>query len=500
MSLQNRHIIQKQFIEVEMQNPPDAFAFRNRLGELYYQRILPGLENVFNEIGTEHKLIRKDFLEIDLGIISSKNWEELFVDGAIRKIKEALSLESGMSLGLETGIFPNKTNAFIKSSDIHTARADKEIEHNENVEDVFFFFLKNGFLPWYVVGSYDLKKELIIWIDQQPSSFKKSFLNFLKNGDRKFFLRLIYQFDDEILNSILSLALEEKLWKEIKHYKRIITAYLRTFTSDSSIIKRLFYYPLLQSSFFENNNAAILYLSFLIEEIQTERPVADTGTILKEIEGLIESLKQIGQANLLAAIRQSMPAANLSKKREDKKDTPSKKTEEETEGIYIQNAGLVILHPFLSLFFGQIGLTDDKNNFKDETSHQKAVLISQYLVTGETDIPEEDIVLNKIICGYPFEESIPKELQLSELEIAEAEDLLTQVMRSWKMSGTPVNNSSEGLQESFLQRAGKLVQKETDWLLQVEQKPYDMVLSSLPWGIGIIKNSWMKGMLWVEWT
>ena len=89
----NRHIIQKQFLEVEMQDPPDAFVFRNRLGELYYERILPGLEKMFDEIGTKNKLIRKEFLEIDVGVIPSKNWEELFVDKVLRKMKESLILE-----------------------------------------------------------------------------------------------------------------------------------------------------------------------------------------------------------------------------------------------------------------------------------------------------------------------------------------------------------------------------------------------------------------------
>jgi hypothetical protein len=152
------------------------------------------------------------------------------------------------------------------------------------------------------------------------------------------------------------------------------------------------------------------------------------------------------------------------------------------------------------LFFNHLGLSDDKNNFKDEASHQKAVLLSQYLVTGDTSIVEEGILLNKIICGYPIEEPIIKELELSEFEMAEAIDLLAQVIQSWKMSETPVNNTIEGLQQSFLQRQGKLLQKDADWLLQVEQKSYDMVLSSLPWSIGIIKNAWMKDMLWVEWT
>ena len=178
----------------------------------------------------------------------------------------------------------------------------------------------------------------------------------------------------------------------------------------------------------------------------------------------------------------------------------SKKEPADIDGIYIQNAGLVILHPFLSAFFNHIGLTDDENNFKDEASHQKAVLISQYLVTGEIEIAEETLALNKLLCGYPFDDPITRELQLSDDEKAETRDLLNQVMQAWKMNGVPVNTSIEGLQQSFLQRSGKLVQKENDWMLQVEQRPFDIVLASLPWGIGIIKNKWMRGMLWVEWT
>lgn len=498
MSLQNRHIIQKQFIEVEMQNPPDAFAFRNRLGELYYQHILPGLENVFDEIGTEHKLIRKDLLEIDVGVISSGNWEELFVAGAIRKIKEALSLESGISL---------EVNVSGKSREVDTAKANSKTE-TQNVEDIFFFFLENGFLPWYVVKDYDLEKELVVWINEQPSSLKSSFYYFLESGNRKTFLRFIYQFDDEILNRIMSLVVDEELWKEIKHYERGIKTSLRIITSDTSTSRRLFYYPLLQAALFRQSDPVKIYLFSLIDEIQAEKPAVARETILKEmakriVQETTDKVKFIktGKAGKLSGGIDYLLSTDVwPPKKEVDKVIQSKKVETEIEGIYIQNAGLVILHPFLPLFFGHIGLTDDKNNFKDEASHQKAVLLSQYLVTGETNIPEETIVLNKIVCGYPVEAPLDKELQLSELEIDEAKDLLTQVIQSWKMSGVPVNNKIEGLQESFLQRAGKLVRKENDWLLQVEQKPYDMVLSSLPWSIGIIKNSWMKGMLWVEWT
>jgi len=89
---------------------------------------------------------------------------------------------------------------------------------------------------------------------------------------------------------------------------------------------------------------------------------------------------------------------------------------------------------------------------------------------------------------------------LSEEEINEAADLLTQIIGLWTMKGLRVNNNINGLRESFLQRQGRLSSHEKDWLLHVEQKAFDMVLSSLPWSISIIKNNWMEGMLWVEWA
>jgi hypothetical protein len=424
----NRHIIQKQFLEVEMQDPPDAFAFRNRLGELYYDRILPGLEKMFDEIGTKNKLIRKEFLEIDVGVIPSKNWEELFVDKVLRKMKESLILESGISY---------ENNQINKSTERGVAKKNTLEKDNKNVEDIFSFFLGNGFFPWYVSANYDLGEALEVWMKQHPSSFKKSFLNILEKSDRKIIQRLIYQFDNELLNKMLSLSLEEKLWKPIRLYEKKIR---------------------------------------LIEYIETE-----------------ESF------NLVAAIEQLSLVDSLPAKKIADKKKPMK-TETVRESIFIQNAGFVMVHPFLPLFFNAIGLTDEKNNFKDEASHQKAVLMSQYLVNGAVNISEETLVLNKIICGYPLEEPIIKELQFSELDINEARDLLAQIVLAWKMNGVPVNKTIEGLQESFLQREGKLVQKDKDWILQVEQKPFDMVLASLPWGIGIIKNTWMEGMLWVEWT
>jgi hypothetical protein len=498
MSGKNKHIIQKQFLEVEMQNPPDAFAFRNRLGELYYQRILPELEGIFDEIGSGQKLIRKDFLEIDVGIIASENWEELFVDKTLKKIREALVLESPMYITASAASVKSETG-------------DRKISNipeklYSNPEDIFFFFLENGFLPWHVSKEYDLRKAIRFWIEEHAHFFKKSFVDALRKSDRKVFLRLIYQFDEELLNQVLGIVLEKTWWEEVRQYEKEFKNYFHTITASSSVIRKLFYYPLFQSALSTDNNWATVFLLSLIEETKKEKVSVSVQAVLKEMAILlnkmsgIKSISTDATVSLFDAIGQLQAKDILPQNKKADEEVLPKKGETETGSNYIQNAGLVILHPFLPLFFNHLGLSDDKNNFKDEASHQKAVLLSQYLVTGDTSIVEEGILLNKIICGYPIEEPIIKELELSEFEMAEAIDLLAQVIQSWKMSETPVNNTIEGLQQSFLQRQGKLLQKDADWLLQVEQKSYDMVLSSLPWSIGIIKNAWMKDMLWVEWT
>ena len=491
MSAENKHIIQKQFLEVEMHDPPDAFAFRNRLGELYYQLILPQLETMFDEVGTPHKLIRREMLSIDLGIISSENWEEVLVDKAVRKIKEALSWESPVYL--------NEKTKLSNQAEVNAKAHERKEQTVQNKANILFFFLENGFFPWYVPKVYDLKKELAFWIDHDPSSFIISFRDFLIGADQKTLHRLIYQFEDELLRKILSLLAKGKWWQEVIEFENSVRAYLTNYSLSPSMGRRIFYYPLLQTALANDGNSASHYWSFLIREIHIE-----TGNsfenIASELQVALQALKTKNADGLPSLIKQLQQTATSPVKKVVVEKGESKKEPADIDGIYIQNAGLVILHPFLSAFFNHIGLTDDENNFKDEASHQKAVLISQYLVTGEIEIAEEALALNKLLCGYPFDDPITRELQLSDDEKAETRDLLNQVMQAWKMNGVPVNTSIEGLQQSFLQRSGKLVQKENDWMLQVEQRPFDIVLASLPWGIGIIKNKWMRGMLWVEWT
>ncbi len=163
---------------------------------------------------------------------------------------------------------------------------------------------------------------------------------------------------------------------------------------------------------------------------------------------------------------------------------------------YIRNAGLVLLHPFLSTYFSRLELTE-KGKFVKEDAQFRAVHLLQFLVDGTAHHLEHELMLNKILCGLPVEEPIPLEILISEKEKAVSLELLQVVLQQWEKLK---NTSIEGLRASFLQRQGALTPMDDAWKLRVEQRGYDILLQTLPWSVGMIKASWMKKILYVEWT
>ncbi len=163
--------------------------------------------------------------------------------------------------------------------------------------------------------------------------------------------------------------------------------------------------------------------------------------------------------------------------------------------IYIENAGLILLWPYLDRFFKHFGLLGN-NRFVDEAAAMRAICLLQYLATGKTEMPEFLLGLNKSLCGWDISKPIPKTFQITDEEKTESEKLLQAVITHWSALK---NTSIKGLRTSFLQRNGVLIRQENNWLLRIERKTYDILLEKLPWTISMVKLSWMKTILYVEW-
>ncbi|MER0216699.1 MAG: hypothetical protein DU481_11060, partial [Nitrosomonas sp.] len=167
-----------------------------------------------------------------------------------------------------------------------------------------------------------------------------------------------------------------------------------------------------------------------------------------------------------------------------------------TEEIYIDNAGQVLAAPYLPRLFSMLKLVEE-GAFVDRQAAERAVHLLQFMVNEQTQSPEYQLTLNKILCGVSTGIPICREIAISAQEQETIEGLMRGMIQNWKTIG---NTSISGLRETFLRRKGKLQLKEDGmWYLTVEPGVFDMLLDSLPWSFSVIKHSWMERAVHVTW-
>jgi hypothetical protein len=167
----------------------------------------------------------------------------------------------------------------------------------------------------------------------------------------------------------------------------------------------------------------------------------------------------------------------------------------DSEAIYINNAGLVILWPFLRRIFANLGLLEE-GLFHQPSTRQRGVGLLQHLATGKPPLLEYLLPLNKVLCGMALNDVFDFGPQLLPDEEQECNDLLHAVIDQAPILG---EMSLEGLRGTFLLRPGVLSGSDGSWLLQVERETYDIVLERFPWSWEWVKLPWMEAPLRVEW-
>ncbi|GJL65199.1 MAG: hypothetical protein NPIRA05_01700 [Nitrospirales bacterium] len=286
-------------------------------------------------------------------------------------------------------------------------------------------------------------------------------------------------------------------WKEEKHSVRKIQ-------EDSSLDPP----HSLQSDYGDRGNMQVMRgdMAGQLEKVNHPLTIRSSDeTPLLNLQGLSESHKESPKSPLRSneRIGHEQPLrAHPSRAQADGKNTHRVDQSNQwaepldlREGLYIANAGLVLLWPFLTNFLEKVGLIEDKK-FLSEGKQEHAVLLLQYLVTGEMECPEYELLLNKLLCGWNPSQPTVKKIVVSEGEQNESAELLNSVIAHW---AALKKTSVEGFRRSFLLREGRLVWQETGWHLTVARTGYDVLLDRLPWGIGFILLPWMSEPLSVEW-
>lgn len=163
--------------------------------------------------------------------------------------------------------------------------------------------------------------------------------------------------------------------------------------------------------------------------------------------------------------------------------------------VYINNAGIVLLAPYFVRLFDLMSLTE-KGAFRDEKTQTKAMFAMQYLAFGQTEFPETELALNKLLVGYSGEEPLPLSVNFTYDEREILNSLLQGAKGNWKVMQ---HTSVDGFRGSFLIRNGVVAESGELWQLTVEEKAYDILLDSLPWKISPVKLPWMEKPLYVNW-
>ena len=322
-----------------------------------------------------------------------------------------------------------------------------------------------------------LKKQLHGWSRQESKI--KTLLKLFKDKDIILLINFIHPDLLDCVN-VFNSILNSINYKPIQQYLNLNSDYKLTFKILNIWSKQ---------NIIINDPSEIIFLLF--EEVLAH-PNIDSDELTQNIQHIQPSLNMIQKSLLSSILKRSINSYDI-----NSIDIISDNsiTEDIKDSIYITNAGMIIIWPFLSTLCSKLGLLEGKT-FIDDHSLQKAVLMLHYIVFGDEKFEESNLILNKILCGVSPDFFVDTSLRLNEMEKSIGDQLLNAVTKNWEKLN---NTSVKGLRESFLQRAGVIKKTENNYTLTVETKPFDLLLKTIPWNIMMIQTSFMDSRLLVEW-
>jgi hypothetical protein len=443
------HMVGRQVLEVHAQaSHAEALSLQRALAGINAQALVPAIAAALDQCDPGSGYLQIDRLEIDLGTLPRERLEDE-LPGALQRALVRAVRELGGAAAAQAA--PGEGVARLQGA-------------SQRLDDVLAYFLANGTLP----SSFALPQQanfeqtlLAGWAGQaQPPSaqLRAALARATARG------RLARQFSGHLLNALLA---------------------------------RLSGDPLAASKV--NEFAARYATRWAIPERESRQRVWDAAfNIVREqrqaaLASLLEQAFEDDAGGL--APRPSRAPAVDSRSSPAPVDSVGGAVQahpEAAEGIFVNNAGLVLLHPFLGSLFEQLGVAGGDGLLAPD----RALALLHYLWSGAQDAPEYELALPKVLCGLPLMAGPTGREQLTEVDLAAACELLEAVIEHWSALR---NTSVDGLRGSFLCRPGKLRLSDTGWRLQVERSAFDILLEHLPWALSPIRLPWMRSLLWVEW-
>ncbi len=458
------HRIRRTIVEVALPEATRADDLPRRAARVFQEKVLPRLDELFSRLAPEDRIVRIERLNLDLGTLDPERWESDFAEACFQHFEHSLQ-------SLTTPVTsPDKTEGV------------RTLDPSTNAAETLFHFLQTGTLPWHATGRRlrDLET-LLTEAGVLPPETLQRIADLLRQKPAAL-RRFVWQFSATFVQRTMEQALRLPAgWmaQTLAEMQRLPSASDTAPTAERMPPIGAFLLRLCQH-----------LLTLPAVEVATPSP----RDAARQAATPAPDQRSTANGNTAHRERDQTPIPQETPAREPHPQCAA----EAPPTLPVENAGVVLLAPYLPAFFDALNLIEDRIFRSDDDQHRAAHLI-HFLATGQQGTDEPTLLLPKLLCGLPIDEPIPADLPLTKAEKAECLDLLHAAIGHWNALK---NTSPDGLRQGFLQRPGSLnAQPDADQtrLLRIERRGQDLLLTRLPWSFSVVRLPWMKVVLRVEW-
>ena len=468
-----QNIIRQQTVHFQYNGKADGFALQKEVSDWCKLILLPEIEKQLELFDFDDSYITIDKLEIDAAV-DKKDWQQ--------KIRNELIASLGYKL------------RDYKPAKKEKKDAQKKESRSNKLDELILFYFEKGYLPWwskaFVQNNFDAV--LLNWIREEKSAERAALIitKLQQIGSEPVIQRILNEVPGRFLFKLLKQIYKKDMEtiKEAEYFLKLLKA--GRVQTEETIVSSAFHHTILAMLVKNDGKTGV---NNALKALQDKAGLSTNffakawqNLLSKEINNNTGDQKKESKLKYHRAIDQ-LTVNNLTEKNKEQVAADLQ------EGIYIENAGAVIIAAFLPVLFERLKVLASEALVKPDL----AALLIQYIVSGNSKVQEHELLLPKILCGISPELPVKTNKRITAVQKSEADEMLRSVIEYW----TVIKNTSiDGLRESFLKRSGKLILVDDEWLLQVEQKSYDMLLQQLPWNISMIKLPWMKNLMKTEWV
>lgn len=488
------HVIHTMKVSLRVPDMENAFPMQQRVKECLGKEWDEQLTAILDKYSAADQFLQIPRLQIQLEPMPAHQWEKHFKERFMEALDRALSQYS-QEAPVQTAQTQEPATEEFQEED----RPWGPCSASEQYQDIWLFFMQHGMLPWWAQSetAEELEDKVIAAVRTQPEFCKEQWTRAWLKGHLSV-QRWVQQCSPALQHAVLEALAGQSPAGTIIRWEA--TMLLGFSTGNSTVnLRRLqcLYWDVIFRLLLTEGEQAVQGAAIipLLKKHWEKWINAEMGTVEREI--LDEMISNETNETSRTNEQTNKTTETTEKKETTQTNKPSSPDLGIGEHLLIRDAGLVLLHPFLLHLFKHFEWLEEKDTRILPAYAHRAVHLLSFLVSGEEQMPEYNLVFPKLLCGLPLDMPLEKDVHLTAEEKQQAQELLEVVIKYWDALGT---TSPDGLRSTFLQREGKLIFREDQWLLIVTSQTVDILLNRLPWGFGFVKLPWMEQLLKVQWN